>query len=161
MELISLRNRNVAMLGWDDIEDAVRLVAVQLREARFSPSIVIGIERGGCIPAVWLSHLLDVGRFSSISVRTTVSDDIRAERLQLPALPGALRDYSADRVLIVDDVTNTGVTLRAARDALLASGCLDLRTAALFRDTVGADDMFEVDFIGPSVHAWVLFPWER
>lgn len=161
MEIISLRNKNVAILGWIDIEDAARLVAAQLREAGFAPSVIIGIERGGCIPAVWLSHLLGVRRYSSIRVRTAASDDIGAEHLQLPALSGALCDYTADRVLVVDDVTNTGVTLRAARDALVASGCLELRTAALFRDTVGVDDVFEVDFIGPSVHAWVLFPWER
>lgn len=161
MEVISLQNRNVAVLGWSDIEDATRLVAAQLREASFSPSVIIGIERGGCIPAVWLSHLLGVRRFSSIQVQITISDGIGAERFQLPVLSGSLPDYTADRVLIVDDVTNTGATLRAARDALVASGCLELRTAALFRDTVGAGDVFEVDFIGPSVHAWVLFPWER
>jgi hypoxanthine phosphoribosyltransferase len=71
-------------------------------------------------------------------------------------------DFSNDdKVLLVDDVTNTGNTLRAARAVITQRGCSQLKVAALFRDTVDADDASQVDFLGPIVDAWVSFPWER
>src|SRR6266571_795840 len=161
MDIARLRHNDVAILTWADIENAARLVLAQLSKAAFTPTVVIGIERGGCVPAVWFSNVLGVKRFDPINVRTTISDDVRAERLQVSNRSIVLPNYTNDRVLIVDDVTNTGATLRATREAVMVGGCLECRTAALYRDTVGAGEGVAVDFIGPSVHAWTLFTWER
>jgi uncharacterized protein len=143
------------------VESATRLVAGQIKAAGYAPTVIVAITRGGCVPAVWLCNLLGVVDLDHIDVRTLESDAIRAPRRAHVDVKGPTRSYIGERVLLVDDTTNTGATLREAQTILSRSQCEDLRTAALFHDTVGGSAAAVSDFVGPTVAAWTSFPWER
>lgn len=74
-------------LSWQDIDDAINSLAHRIKESNITITSIYGIPRGGLIPAVILSHRLDIPLFK----------------------PGY--DILVGSVLIVDDICDTGETL--------------------------------------------------
>jgi hypoxanthine phosphoribosyltransferase len=72
-------------ISWDEIENAVESLAHQIRTSSFKPSYIKGIQRGGLIPAVLLSH-----------------------KLNIPLITNGILDNS---VLVIDDICDSGKTI--------------------------------------------------
>ena len=154
-------NAKVAHLNWNNIQNRCRGVAHLIESSGFTPEIVVGIQRGGCVPAVFLSHLLNVQDFCTLGLRTTTSEDIQASR-QTPIVTddSSLHLVAGKHVLLVDDVTNTGATLLLAKKRILKFGCRELRTAVVAWDTTDIQPC-QADYYGTRVDVWVVFPWEK
>ena len=150
----------ITTLEWDDIDALARSIAEQLRLSRFEPEVIIGILRGGAIPMLLLSHLLNVPQSGTILIRTTSSDEPYAARQNpIPKAPGLKEIVANRRVLLTDDVANTGRTLDAAVSLIRELACAELRTAILVRDTWGGV-IYPADYVGVVIPNWVEFPWE-
>ena len=145
-------------LTWDDIEDCCKTLANIIINSDFKPEIIVGIQRGGCITAVLLSHLLNIEDFCTIGIRSTKSDDIRAQRIK-PIIYDSfsLQLITGKKVLLTDDITDTGVTLIEAKKALLKYGCKEVKSATIICAPASNG---KVDFYGKEVKPWVVFPWE-
>jgi hypoxanthine phosphoribosyltransferase len=72
-------------LSWDDIKTAVESLAYQIKKSNIEIYKIKGLQRGGLIPAVMLSHLLDI--------------------------PMTENKIVGSNVLVVDDICDTGETL--------------------------------------------------
>lgn len=118
--------------------------------ASFSPNVVVAVERGGIVPAKMISNELGV---ALSTVRSTLYNDDKPARKIHDApkvdLHGA--NFSGKKVLVVDDVCNSGATLNAVKAAILASGASEVRTFSLFGKSDFSDRPFE---------GCVRFPWE-
>jgi len=145
-------------LTWDDIEDYCKKLANVIKNSDFKPETIVGIQRGGCITAVLLSHLLNIEDFCTIGIRSTKSDDIRAQRIK-PIIYDSfsLHLITGKKVLLTDDITDTGVTLSVAKKALLKYGCQEVKSATI---VCAPASNGKVDFYGKEVKPWVVFPWE-
>ena len=160
-------HQDVEYLCWDEIYAMVARMTEEIARDGM-PSVIIGIQRGGLIPGVILSHLLGVRDLVVVDVRRTLSDAARSKR-SAPVLVGQDRFEIAreDDILVVDDIAGTGATLFKLRE-LLASyeprrlrflSCLVNR--AFWKTVNACEPESLIHYIGRDITNWAVFPWEK
>ena len=143
------------VMDWALFEKLARRVAEKIKTSEFKPDFIVGLARGGWVLARVLCDLLGVKDLVSLKVEhwgVTATPDGKA------ALRYPFRiDLSGRNVLIVDDITDTGESMRIATDYVKTLSPREVRTAAL-RNIVGSK--FVPDFYGDEINwRWVVFPW--
>jgi hypoxanthine phosphoribosyltransferase len=73
---MALKIANKIYLSWDDIDDLVNKLCLQIQDSKLPINSIMGIKRGGLIPAVMVSHRLNIPYVESINANTLVIDDI-------------------------------------------------------------------------------------
>ena len=142
-------------LTWTDFGEATRELAEQIADDGWRPDIVIAVARGGLTVAGALSYALGVKNCGAINVEFYTGVDAR---LDVPVvLPPSLDlvDVAGLNVLVVDDVADTGHTLRLVRE-VLAQHVAEARTAVLYHK---AQSVIVPDYAWKRTDAWINFPW--
>jgi len=157
-------NLLIRNLTWLEIDAMDHELALKVKQDQYEPDVIIGLVRGGMIPAVHLSHLLKVRLTYPLWVKRTESDDAYSNRIQ-PLIKGGeyLGDIQAKRILVVDEVTNSGETLEAVKDYLWKVDPLEIKTATLVWNSKIAPEGMVKPPSNYNVHiteVWVNFPWE-
>lgn len=158
----------------------------QMQHYKFRPDYIVGITRGGLVPAAMLSHYLDVPMHTlDVSFRDSgtgpESNLWMAEDAFGYVNKEDRKDESAvsdpklrKNILIVDDINDSGRTLQWIKDDW-ESGCMprneiwndiwhhNVQFAVMIDNT--ASNFKGVDFYGTEINkletpAWVVFPWE-
>jgi len=145
-------------LSWDDIEKITDDLANKIKASNFKPDYIIGITTGGLIPLYFLAKKLD-DMDNILTVSATSYDKDRKKNLRILYLPKV--DLSDKKVLLVDEITETGDTLKAISDIFVNQYKVsELKTATL---GVNKDKCkFYPDFyIVEEKGDWVVFPWEK
>jgi hypoxanthine phosphoribosyltransferase len=143
------------VLGWDEFGAAARQLATQVVVSGFEPDVVIAIARGGLLVAGAVAYALGIKSCGALNVEFYTGVD---ERLPAPVILPPLLDEAAlkhKRVLVVDDVADSGRTLALVADMLTASGA-DIRTACLYSKP---RTVLEPDYIWRRTSLWITFPW--
>lgn len=152
-------------LTWSRVEVLTRQLAVRVHGDGM-PETVVGIMRGGMIPAVMIAHQLGIRDVRTIEVTHTASDGINAAKTSAPAYknPASLGDLAGRDVLLVDDIAGSGATLERTHRIIEALGARRLRTAVLTvnRANWRAASRPEacINYIAEQTDTWVIFPWE-
>ena len=73
---MALKVDNKIFLSWDDVNSLVENLCKKIAESELSIKAITGIERGGLIPAVMISHKLNIPYTTRITKDTLVVDDI-------------------------------------------------------------------------------------
>ena len=136
----------------------VETVARAVESAAWFPDFLVGIGRGGLVPAAYLSHRLDIPMLSvdHSSKVFGFGDEL------LGKLTGQIAEGT--KFLFVDDINDSGSTLRYIRDALArVGGMTDRVRLAVLIDNIRS--VTRVDYgsrtIDRSVDKdWFVFPWE-
>lgn len=138
--------RDAILIGYDDLHHAVLRLAADLRARR--PDIVLGVLRGGAVPAAMFAQELatPVG-FVGYNRRDRITD-LR------PA-----GDIAGRRVLLVDDFAGSGESLEDCAGEVRRVGC-DVLTCAVHFDNALADQGRAPDF-GIATSDYVMSPWDR
>jgi uncharacterized protein len=137
-------------LTWDAVEQLTGTLAQRIRNG-FEPNMIVGVARGGLIPARLLSGALGVQRIASIGVAYQGQD---RDQATLYSVPTPIQ--RADQILLVEDALETGRSLRHAL-SVLASQAGSVRTAAYF---YRPDAVIVPDYcVGPAAQI-PAFPWE-
>ncbi len=143
------------VLTWEQFGRAARELASAVVDSGYQPDLLLSITRGGMLPAGTMSYAMGIKNLHIINVEFYTGVD---ERLPLPVLlppvPVAV-DLSGQRVLIVDDVADTGETLRMVRD-FCASHVAETRTAVLYEKP---HSVVKCDYVWKRTAAWISFPW--
>ncbi|MGW2105053.1 phosphoribosyltransferase [Streptomyces sp. NPDC001948] len=152
-------------LTWSGIEEIVRELVVRA-DGDGRPETIVGIMRGGMIPAVMIAHQLGIRDVRTVEVTHTATDGVNAAKTSAPAYknPASLGDLAGRDVLLVDDIAGSGATLERTRLMVEALGVRRLRTAVLtvnlanWNASQAPED--RICYVGEFIDTWVVFPWE-
>ena len=151
-------------IGHDAFVDDVRRLAAAIAADRdWAPTFLIGIGRGGLVPAVFLSHATGLPTLScDLSSQVKDFADEVLVRLAMRTRPDG--GGSGERLLFVDDINDSGRTIAMLRDALAAAGAVAgaVRFATLIDNRVSTQ---RVDYTARTIDRtvtkdWYVFPWE-
>jgi len=154
--------------SWHAIQQACKDCFVpRIQELGFTPDYIVGLSRGGLIPATILSHITDIPLFPVKYSSKSGHGDNRNHDNHLPYLPaeyvsGAAESIQQPSLLIVDDISDTGNTLREVVDFYFNEGH-ELATAALYYKELTIP-VIEPDIYWrtiPEDGPWIIFPWEK
>lgn len=140
-------------LSWELFGELCRVLA--LRVARdYEPDLVLGIAKAGVIPAAVIASILRADLFT-MKISRRSGDEVVREHPEL--LSAAPPQAAGRRVLLVDELTTSGDTLRLALAATRAVGPAEIRTATCFVRPAG----YRPDFHALETDALIVFPWDR
>lgn len=143
------------VLTWKGYGIAVRELAQQVADSGFRPDLILAIARGGLFPAGSLGYALSVKNLYVMNLEFYSGVD---ERLEVPVmLPPYLDkfDLTDSRILVVDDVADTGHTLKAVFD-FCQEVVAESRTAVLYEKP---HSLVKCDFVWKKTALWINFPW--
>ncbi len=149
-----MENLRFLHLTWDDVQSLTEEVARKVRASGFSPEVIVAVSRGGFDPARILCDQLDVRRLACVQVESY--DGMNRTKEPVVVIP-VNADLREKRVIVVDDVSDSGASLLKARDHTLSKGASESRTATLH---VKPWSKFRPDYFAGSADAWVVYPWE-
>jgi len=150
-------------VSWSEYHDIVNEIVKQVEKSGFSPQLIVGIARGGLIPGVQLSNVLDT-KFGILWLARCSSNNAA---FSLPSnesitIEGKiLKNIPEKKVLIVDDIVDEGVTKEVATGILKGMKAKEVRFACLFVN--GRRQKRDcVDYCSRVTQGeWVVFPWEK
>ena len=143
------------VMSWEQLGSGSRQLAEAIYVDDWIPDLILGISRGGLLVAGALAYALGVKNTATISVEFYTGIDERLELpMLLPPVPD-LVDLSAARVLIADDVADTGATLELVHDFCVGR-VAETRIAVLYeksRTTINCE------YVWRRTDDWITFPW--
>ena len=150
----------VKLVSWDEIVEWTMGLSKIIEESGWKPDIIVAVARGGYVPARLLCDFLDITDLISVQSQHWVEAAIVAEKALLK-YPYKI-DMSDKRVLLVDDIVDTGESLILARDFILREWKpLDLKIAAM--QWISPVAKIKPDYYLIDVREWIWFqyPWTR
>jgi len=148
--------RNYVAPGWDEIYAMLLDLAIRIRKSGFKADLIVGVSRGGWTPARILSDLLENTRTANIKIEFYTG---LAKTGAKPIVTQPISDVIAKKnALVVDDVSDTGESLKVALEHLLMMGAASVKTVTIFYKP---HSIFKPDFFATSTSDWIIFPWER
>ena len=143
------------LMSWQDLGDGARELAEFVHRDGYRPDIVLAIARGGLLVGGAIGYALGVKNTFTMNVEFYTGVDERLEMpMLLPPVPD-LVDFAEQRVLIADDVADTGATLALVKD--FCEGKVgEVRCAVLYeksRSTV------RCEYVWRRTDRWITFPW--
>jgi hypoxanthine phosphoribosyltransferase len=133
----------------------VRKLAHQIQDNGFSPDIVVCIARGGYVPARLLCDFLNIFNLASMRIRHYTGSD-KSEAAEL--VEKLSMDVGGKKILLVDDVDDTGDTLQIALDYLRSMQPREIKVAVLHHKLISS---LVPDFYAQKIirWRWITYPW--
>ncbi|KZM72767.1 phosphoribosyltransferase [Nocardia terpenica] len=142
-------------LTWELFGTASRALARTVADDGFEPDLILSIARGGLFVAGALGYALDVKNLHVMNVEFYTGVDQRLDLpVMLPPVPSAV-DLAGARVLVADDVADTGATLKLVRD-FCADKVAEVRCAVIYQKPRSEVDC---EYVWKNTDRWINFPW--
>jgi hypoxanthine phosphoribosyltransferase len=142
-------------MSWDELGTGSKALAEQVAADGFRPDFILGISRGGLLVAGALAYTLGVKNTFTMSVEFYTGVDERLEMpMLLPPIPH-LVDLHEERVLIADDVADTGQTLVLVKE-FLEGKVAEVKIAVLYEKP---RSVVQSEYVCERTDKWIVFPW--
>ena len=160
---------------WSDVEHHTQEILRQICSDSWRPDYVVGLTRGGLVPANLISQYLGC-RMETLKVSLRDSDSESESNLWMAEDAFGHEMEQPKRILIVDDINDTGATLNYIREDW-PSGCFpdnprwtevwgsNVRVAVLVDNESSKNEIpvsySAVDINKAEQDSWIVFPWEE
>lgn len=145
-------------ISFGEVSRLSKILARKIKASGYQPDLIIAIGRGGYVPGRLVSDFLLFNELTSMKVEhySWGADMYTRARIKFPISV----DIIGKKVLIVDDVTDTGETLNLAVDYVQSLRPAGIRTAVLQHKICS---FFTPDFYGQKIvkWRWIIYPWAR
>jgi xanthine phosphoribosyltransferase len=140
-------------VSWDQFHRDARALAWRLSAiGRFSG--MVAITRGGLVPAAIVARELDMRIIETFCVLSYARERVQGEVKVLKSVLPETAQGGGDGLLIVDDLADTGATIKLVRAVLPKAHVATVYTKPLGRPLV---DTFITEV---SQDTWIYFPWD-
>jgi xanthine phosphoribosyltransferase len=160
---------NKRVIDYIEYKNLVSKICRSIVQCDWRPDYIVGLTRGGLLPAVMISQWFDI-KMNSLDVSLRDGGDVVSN------LGMAEDAYNGMKILIVDDINDTGATLNWIMEDW-PSGCFpdDERWLAVWNDNVrfavivdnlASNCNAKMDYVGMEVNkaeqdVWIEFPYEE
>ena len=139
----------------DDMHKALIEIRKQINKTEWLPELILSVNRGGCVPGVYLSHAIYVPH-KVLDVQLRYDKNKPNCKVLKKSINSPLN------ILIIDDINDSGATFEFIKK-LQNNQDSNIRYAALI-DNIPSS--FKVDFRGMLIDkssnpTWIIFPWEN
>ena len=143
------------VLTWELFGSASRELAKTVAADGFEPDLLLSIARGGLFVAGALGYALDVKNLHVMNVEFYTGIDQRLDMpVMLPPVPNVV-DLHGAKVLVCDDVADTGATLKLVRD-FCSDKVADVRCAVVYEKP---HSTVKCEYVWRHTDRWINFPW--
>lgn len=142
-------------LTYEQFGVAVRELAQSIADDGYEPDIVLSIARGGVFVAGGLAYALDCKNLHLVNVEFYTGVGTTLDMPVMLAPVPKLIDFSEKKVLITDDVADTGKTLKLVRDFCLDT-VAEVRSAVIYEKP---QSLVKCEYVWKRTDAWINFPW--
>ncbi len=141
--------------SWGRIYELCIQVANQIKRSGYKPDLLVAISRGGWIPGRVLSDLLENPNLATIKVEHYIGIyKTRARPKITQPLP---IEVKGKRILLVDDIADSGKSLKLVKKHLFNQDAVDVKICALYYKPWS---IVTPDFYARRTDAWICFPHE-
>jgi hypoxanthine phosphoribosyltransferase len=142
-------------MGWEDVEKSCLSIYSQMCCCNYKPEAIIALLRGGVVPgrifSDYFNILLD---FFALDVNLYDGIGVRRDKPDIKPFDG---DVQGKKILIIDDIWDSGKTMNAVLDYLNEE---DVTTATLYwKETSEGKPDYYAETVREDV--WLVFPWEK
>ena len=138
---------------WREMRRDVNSLCREILLDKFDPNVIVGLSRGGLTPGVMMSHWM---KKPFKPIKTSLRD--------FPEWEDYLPRKTDERVLIVDDICDSGETFHKIREYIneRKENGVDVRFATLWwNNECNFEPHYYVNEIAKdSTKTWIMFPWE-
>lgn len=133
-----------------------RIVSGKIRKSGYKPDIIIAILRGGMVPAMNISDFIGIKDLRTLKAEHWGITATKNRKAELKS--SICGDIKGKKILLVDDLTDTGGSMRVCIRHLKKFNPMEIRTAVLIHKT---QSRFEPDFYAEKAEKWkwIILPW--
>ncbi len=140
---------------WNQIYTMLLNMAEKIRRDGFKPDVIVGVSRGGWPPARVLSDLLDNPNLANVRAEFYLGV---AETKGEPTLTQPVSvNVKGKKVLVVDEVADTGKSLKLVKEHLTERGASEIKIATVYYKPWS---IVKPDYYERKTSLWIVFPWE-
>ncbi len=140
---------------WNQIYDMLLNLAQKIRRSKFKPDILVGVSRGGWPPARVLSDLLDNPNLANVRAEFYVG--VAETKTEATLTQPVSASVKGKKVLIVDEVADTGKSLKLVKDHIVEQGATEVKIATVYYKPWS---IIKPDYYEGETRLWIVFPWE-
>ena len=143
--------------SWQDVENMCSSIVLQMYNNNWRPDYIVGLTRGGNIPATIISNMLDV---PCEAMKVSFRNDDRVDKdFWLSEL------VQEKNILIVDDINDTGATFEWIKNDWMLENILHKVKFATLTENIASnfgDVSYHVHEVNKSEEdVWLVYPWEN
>ena len=140
---------------WNQIYKMLLNLAEKIQKNGFKPDVIVGVSRGGWPPARVLSDLMGNPNLANVraefylGVAETKGEPVLTQPVSMKVV--------GKKVLVVDEVADTGKTLKLVKEHIIEKGATEVKIATVYFKPWS---IVKPDYYEKETSCWIVFPWE-